>query len=342
MPDAVISATIRSPKAGASIVRGRALLPSRIVSRLSPPGNAAAGRLSRSFAVAVPAPWRAPAVDPLGRLGALEVRLAASAAEVRRAQALRFRVFYREMAAVADRRTAQLGRDCDRFDGICDHLLVLDHARRSRTLLRPRPEVVGTYRLLRQEVAERHGGFYTAGEYDIEGLLERRPDLRFLELGRSCVLATYRTRRTVELLWHGVWAYVLRHGIDVMIGCASLEGTDPERLALPLSFLHHAAGAPEEWQVRARAERRVEMNRLPRSEIDPRAALRALPPLIKGYLRLGAWVGDGAVVDTQFGTIDVCIVLPVAALNARYVDYYGPEATRYAVSRSARRGLVDA
>jgi putative hemolysin len=158
----------------------------------------------------------------------------------------------------------------------------------------------------------------------------RHSGLTFLELGRSCVLAPYRNKRTVELLWHGIWTYVLRHRIDVMLGCASLDGTDPEKLALPLSFLHHFAAAPEAWHTRALPGRRVDMNLMPKDAIDPKAALRSLPPLIKGYLRLGASIGDGAVVDHQFGTTDVLIVLPVSAINARYIEHFGADATRHA------------
>ena len=267
--------------------------------------------------------------ETLGRLGALEVRLAGKAADVRRAQKLRYQVFYQEMSAIADAATLIAQRDFDAFDSICDHLLVIDHAAREKRLPH-RPAVVGTYRLLRQDLAERHGGFYTAGEFDVDGLVERHPGMRFLELGRSCVLAPYRNKRTVELLWHGIWAYVLRNRDDVMIGCASLEGTDPSRLALPLAFLHHFAGAPEPWRAPALSQRRVDMNRMAKEAIDPRAALRELPPLIKGYLRLGAFVGDGAVIDYQFGTTDVLIVLPVSAINARYVQHFGADADRHA------------
>jgi putative hemolysin len=280
--------------------------------------------------------------SPLGRLGNLEVRLARTAAEIRRAQTLRYRVFFEEMSALGDGRTHRLRRDTDGFDRICDHLLVLDHATLDRTLLGLRPRVVGTYRLLRHDVARLHGGFYSAGEFDIAPLLRDKPSLNFLELGRSCVLAPYRNKRTVELLWHGIWSYVLAHDMDVMVGCASLEGTDPDRLALALSFLHHHARAPVEWRVRAHEHRYVEMNRMPVSAIDTRTALRALPPLIKGYLRLGAYVGDGAVVDHQFGTTDVCIILPVAAIDQRYVDYYGADASRYAVRTPADAPLAAA
>jgi putative hemolysin len=268
--------------------------------------------------------------EPLGRLGELEVRLAASIMEVRRAQALRYRVFYEEMSAVPDLHARQMRRDVDRFDRYCDHLLVLDHARKRFGFP---PDIVGTYRLLRQDVAERNGGFYGEGEFDLAPLLARKSALRFLELGRSCVLPEYRNKRTLELLWHGIWVYVLRHGLDVMIGCGSLTGTEPEQLALPLSFLHHSHRAPPEWSVAARDDRRIEMRRMPASAIDARAALRALPPLIKGYLRLGAFVGDGAVIDWQFGTTDVAIVLPVAGIARRYVGHYGADAGRYAVRR---------
>jgi len=267
--------------------------------------------------------------ETLGRLGSLEVRLARNAADVRRAQKLRYKVFYQEMSAIADAATLIAQRDFDAFDPICDHLLVVDHAR-SKMRLPHKPAVVGTYRLLRQSLAERHGGFYTAGEFDIDGLIARHPGAKFLELGRSCVLAPYRNRRTVELLWHGIWTYVLAHRIDVMIGCASLEGTEPDRLALPLSFLHHYARAPEPWRASALPRRYVELNRMPKSAVDPKAALQGLPPLIKGYLRLGAFIGDGAVVDHQFGTTDVLIVLPVSGIKSRYVDHFGPGAERHA------------
>jgi putative hemolysin len=134
----------------------------------------------------------------------------------------------------------------------------------------------------------------------------------------------------VELLWHGIWTYVLHHRIDVMFGCASLEGTDPQQLAVPLSFLHHHARAAGPWRVEAHAGRCTAMDFLAKEFVDPKAALKALPPLIKGYLRVGATFGDGAVVDRQFGTTDVLVVLPVSAINPRYIDHFGPTADRHA------------
>ena len=265
--------------------------------------------------------------EVLGRINSLEIRLATRARDVRLAQKLRFRVFYDEMSATPNPVTYLSKRDIDLYDGICDHLIVID---RSLSKSRSRFGVVGTYRLLRQDLAAAHGGFYTTREYDIGGLLSRHAGLRFLELGRSCVLPAYRDRRTVELLWHGIWTYVVRHKIDAMIGCASFEGTNADRLAMPLSFLHHHAAAPDAWIVQAHPDRYVEMNRMARDTIDTREAMRALPPLIKGYLRLGAFVGQGAVIDRQFGTTDVFIGLPVASINRRYIEHFGPAAERHA------------
>ncbi|TCT06867.1 GNAT family N-acetyltransferase [Aquabacter spiritensis] len=267
----------------------------------------------------------------LGRLGPLEVRLAQTARDVRRAQRLRFNVFYEEMSAIPEGPARLARRDVDAFDTICDHLLVLDHDAGKMVLGRRKPKVVGTYRLLRQDVAQRHGGFYTQSEFDIAPIIAAHPDLRFLELGRSCVLKPYRNKRTVELLWHGIWTYILRNRIDAMFGCASLEGTDPAALDLPLSFLHHHARAPEEWRARALPKRYVPMDRMPADKINVKAAMHALPPLIKGYLRLGGYVGDGAVVDHQFGTTDVMIILPRAAISPRYVEHFGPSANRHAI-----------
>ena len=179
---------------------------------------------------------------------------------------------------------------------------------------------MGTYRLLRQEVAERRGGFYTAGQFDLAPLLARHPGQRFLELGRACVLPRYRAKRTIELLWRGIWAYVRQHRMDVLIGCASFEGADPDALVVGLSALRHVARAAPEWQALPVAGRGSATLLLPEGHLDRREALAGLPPLIKGYLRAGARFGDGVVVDRAFGTTDVLAVLPLAALAARYRD----------------------
>jgi putative hemolysin len=306
--------------------RAQALSPRRLFDRFSPnsrpsaPGAWAAWRAFQDLKIRDARRGRS--AQSLAWLGPLEARLARNAADVRKAQKLRYRVFYKEGSAVPNVTTLFVRRDADAFDAICDHLLVIDHAEGDAQ--QPRAtEVVGTYRLLRQDIAERCGGFYSASEFDINGLLRRHRGLRFLEVGRSCVLPEYRNKRTLELLWHGIAAYVAQQRVDVLIGCASLDGTDPDRLALPLSYLHHYARAPEVWRADARPHRRVEMNRFPKEAIDPKTALRALPPLIKGYLRLGAHIGNGAAIDPQFRTTDVLIVLPLATMAARYAAHFG-------------------
>jgi putative hemolysin len=262
-----------------------------------------------------------------GRVGNLEVRLARSRADVKLAQRLRYQVFYEEMSAVPSRLAKFRRRDEDAYDAICDHLLVVDLDKTAKRRQHGRPpvaKVIGTYRVLRQEVAERQLGFYTASEYDIAPLIRAKsPGYRFMELGRSCVLAPYRGKRSVELLWHGLWTYVREHKIDVMIGCASFEGTDPAAHAMALSFLHHHALAPDDWRCKARGELAVSMNMMPKEAVDAKAALKGIPPLIKGYLRLGAYVGEGAVIDRQFGTTDVLIILPVEKIDPRYFEHYG-------------------
>ena len=262
-----------------------------------------------------------------GQINGLEVRLAESKADIRRAQRLRYQVFYEEMAASPSVTAMIRRRDEDPYDAICDHLLVVDVTKPPPGDVWPRrhtPKVVGTYRLLRQEMAERGRGFYTQGEYDIAPLIAAQPRAtRFLELGRSCVQEAYRTKRTVELLWHGLWTYVRENKIDVMIGCASFEGTDPHAHAMALSLLHHQSLAPPAWRCRAHQALYQPMDLIPQDEINVKAALKAMPPLIKGYMRLGAYVGDGAVIDRQFGTTDVLIILPVANINPRYFGHFG-------------------
>ena len=258
----------------------------------------------------------------LATSGALEVRLAETEGEVEAAQRLRYRVFYEEMSAAPSPAMRDSRRDFDKFDGFCDHMLVVD---RSVFDDDGQPAVVGTYRLMRDVDAKRAGGFYTAGEYNISPMLAGVEEgSRLLELGRSCVLKQYRSKlSTMQLLWRGIGVYLHRFSIDLMFGCASLPGTDPGSLALPLSYLHHFHGMRGEGRVRARPELYVSMDLMPKEAIVLKDALRALPPLIKGYVRAGAGVGDGAVIDLQFGTTDVFIHFPVSKMNARHKNRFG-------------------
>ncbi len=264
----------------------------------------------------------------------IKVRLAQTPGEIAAAQRLRYKVFYEEYAAKADDTMAETRLDADAFDEVTDHLIVLDES-----IANAQERIVGTYRLLRREVAERHGSFYTSGEYDIQPLLNT--DLTLLELGRSCVLAEYRTRPVLQLLWQGITDYMLDHNIDLMFGCASLHGTNIDALARPLSYLHHFHLAPEGLRPRALNGRFINMNILPISDLDPRRDFASLPPLIKGYLRLGAGIGEGAVIDDQFDTTDVCIVLSMREVSTRYRKHYERKVNRPIPSDEAAGDATD-
>jgi putative hemolysin len=245
-------------------------------------------------------------------LGSIEVRLASGKHDIEAAQELRYRVFYEEMGAKPSQETAILKLDRDAFDEQAEHLLVVDHSRGGL--------VVGTYRLLRRKLSENTGGYYTSREYDISKLTNAKGEI--LELGRSCVDREFRSRATMSLLWQGLAAYAFEHKIQLMFGCASLPGCDPLAHGEALSYLHHSHLAPEELRPRALPDHYVDMNFLPKADIDEKRAAAALPPLIKGYLRLGGWVGDGAVIDEQFNTTDVCIVVRMESLAGRYFRHY--------------------
>lgn len=245
---------------------------------------------------------------------ALNVRLARHADEIDAAQALRYRVFFEEMGARPDADAAASRRDRDAYDDVADHLLVIDPAAHA-------PHgIVATYRLLDAAAAARAGGFYTAGEFDLGPLL--RSGRRMLELGRSCVDPGWRSGAVMQLLWRGIAEVVQARGIDVMFGCASLHGTEVATHAAALSLLANRHLAPRALRPQALAERHVDLRQLPEGAYDPRAAFLALPPLLKGYLRVGGWVGDGAVIDHDFNTIDVAVVVPTEGVTARYARHY--------------------
>jgi putative hemolysin len=274
-------------------------------------------------AVSESAPDGARVVDL--RSGSLQVRLAESDADLDAVQALRYRVFYDEMGARPSPETARRRRDVDEFDAHCDHLIAIDHA------LGDGPEaVIGTYRYIRRPAAKILGRFYSEAEYDVAKLIAYPGEI--LELGRSCVDARARNHATLQMMWRGNAAYVFHHKIDLMFGCASLSGIDPDALAAPLSYLYQHRLAEPALRPRALPERFVEMNRLPPGGYDVAAAEAELPPLVKGYLRLGGFVGDGAVIDHQFNTTDVSIVVKCAAVSEKYYRSYSRRAKNAGVT----------
>ncbi len=237
------------------------------------------------------------------------VSLAAGPADIAAAQRLRYAVFVEELGGDGDLVDHAAGREADRFDGHCDHLLLRDRARE------PGDEVVGVYRLLSEAGARAAGGFYSEAEYDLAPI--RGSGRRLLELGRSCLHRDYRGGAAMYHLWTGLAAHVERHRIDLLFGTASFHGTEIGRLAEPLSILHHRHLAPPECRVRARPPGSAPMDLLPAGRIDRARAMRAVPALIKAYLRLGGTVGEGAWIDRRFNTTDICLLLDTTRLSDR-------------------------
>src|SRR5471030_96327 len=247
--------------------------------------------------------------------GDFEVRLAQTAAEIDAAQALRYRIFYEEMGAHATPEMARLHRDFDDYDQVCDHLLVLDRRRGEG------PEgIVGTYRLIRRSAADKLGRFYSAAEYDIQPMIDFPGEV--LELGRSCIASDARNTATMQMLWRGIALYAYHYNIKFMFGCASMPGTDPAAHAEAMIYLYHHHLAPPEIRVRALPSRYVKMDMLAAGSYEPRKALMRVPPLIKGYLRLGGFVGDGAVIDEQFHSTDVFIIVKTELVTEKYMRHY--------------------
>lgn len=247
----------------------------------------------------------------LARLGQFEVRLAMTEAERHAAYRLRYEVFHRERGVDAPSMDHLDHIEADAFDPFCDHIIVIDTSAVTPGDARA---IVGTYRAMRAPAPGL--GWYADTEFDLSGLFATHPKLNFCEVGRSCVAPSYRSMRTIEALWCGLWAYACLNGIDAYFGAASFPGTDPAAHALALTHLYRTARAPEAWSAPARASGALAMDRL--GAIDRHAALRAMPPLVRGYLRVNAVFGETAYVDTSFGTTDVFVLARFAAAPLAY------------------------
>ena len=247
---------------------------------------------------------------------ALTLRLAHTARDLRAAQRLRYQVFVEELGGDGPMVDHPNRLECDAFDPVFDHLLLID-SRRDPDLLE---DVVGVYRLLPSDRAAAHGRFYSETEYDLAPLIGSGRKL--LELGRSCVHPDHRGGAAMFLLWNALADYVLERGIEILFGTASFHGTDIAALAQPLAYLHHSHLAPEPLRVTARADGFQAMDLIPQAAVDRRVAMAGIPPLIKAYLRLGGFVGQGAWIDRAFNTTDVCLVMDTAAMSARHREFY--------------------
>ena len=248
-------------------------------------------------------------------VGDIVVRLAENQSEIRKAQNLRYKIFYEEFHAKPTPEVTQQKRDFDVFDDYADHLVVLD-----KSIVDPDKQIVGTYRLMGESGASKAGRFYTSDEFDISKLLDNYSDL--LEMGRSCVLPDYRTKAVLQLLWQGIAEYVTYHKIRFLFGCASFHGTNPKDHAAEISYLYYNHLAPEEFRPVGIKNPEVPMDMVAKDDIDDRKVIRNLPPLIKGYIRIGGVIGDGVFIDHDFDTVDVCVVLSTNLIADNYLKHY--------------------
>ncbi len=262
----------------------------------------------------VPTPFK-----PLSQ-GQYSVKIAETAEEVIAAQRLRYDVFYKGMGATPSADAKRLERDVDRYDAVCDHLLVCEHAEGEA------PRIVGTYRLLRDESMQAIGHFYSESEYDIGKL--KASGKRLMELGRSCTHPDVRSKVAMQLLWRGIGEYVMHYGIEVMFGCASFPGIEPDDHSQALSYLHHFHRAPEALCPRTLEQYYVPMDRMQKDDINEKKAFFSLPVLVKGYLRLGGVVGDGAFLDHDFNTTDILVVVRTDEVAGKYVSKYAPDSVQ--------------
>ncbi|MEO0486678.1 MAG: GNAT family N-acyltransferase [Pseudomonadota bacterium] len=248
----------------------------------------------------------------------LDIRLAASPADIRAAQRLRYTVFVEELGGDGPLVDHSARLEADAHDANYDHLMLIDRVREAQG----QDAVIGVYRLMPGDRGQKHG-FYCAGEYDLGPLT--RSGRRVLELGRSCIHPDYRGGSAMYVMWQALARYIQERGIDILFGVASFHGTDVAALAPTLSLLHDRHLAPKDLRVRAVEDAYQPMNLVPPAQIDRRAAMAQVPALIKAYLRLGGFVGDGAYVDHAFNTTDVCLILDVARMDPRSREIYqGP------------------
>lgn len=257
----------------------------------------------------------APPLASIPSLSTIEVRLARTPEEIEAAQHLRYMVFYEEMGVEADPETTRRKMDVNEYDDYADHLIVID-----KDIKDPKKSVVGTYRLLRESEARKLGRFFTASEFDITPLTQC--DENIMELGRACVREDYRVRPVLQLLWQGIAHYVIEHDVDIMFGCGSFMTMDLEEIGDQLAYLHHFHLAPPALRTTALPENYIEMNRATPDTFDPKRTFASLPTLLKGYLRLGGVVGNGATFDHLLKQTDVCIIVQTHTINSKYRKHY--------------------
>ena len=246
------------------------------------------------------------------KVGSLEAFVAKKPENILAAQQLRYRVFVEEMGFKPSPQMLEEKRDFDKFDDWCDHLLVRDL---------DKEKIVGAYRILRRSQLPVGEDFYTQNEFDLSKPLSYFKG-EIMELGRSCVDIEYRDRSTMQLLWKAIGEYIHAFDVELMFGCASFPGHNSSDHAKELTYLYNNHLAPADFCPKVRDEFHKPIELVSSEEISPRRSLAALPPLLKGYLRLGGVIGEGAFEDAEANTTDVCIMVPSAGISGKYREKF--------------------
>ena len=201
-------------------------------------------------------------------------------------------------------------KDSDKFDDYCDHLVVIDKSISD-------DYVVGSYRLLLKPKNKRRISFYSESEFNIDKLFKNQ-NLSLMEAGRSCVHKDYRDGRIIKLLWRGLASYIFVNKVDLIFGCASFPSSNSQLFAKELSYLNSNHRPPKNFSCHPIARLRASYKKYKGNEYDDKEIFRSLPPLIKAYIRAGAWIGEGAVCDYAFNTTDVLVVLNSRNIIKKY------------------------
>ena len=241
-----------------------------------------------------------------------EIKIAASNLEIKKAQSLRYKIFFKEKKIKKKNLKSLLQRDFDFYDKISDHLIIVDNNREAKD------NVIGTYRLLRGNSAKLYKGFYTEQEFDISNLKKNFSNKKILELGRSCVHPEYRSGIILKLLWQGISKYIKIYKIKILIGCASFNGTNPNSFKDQFSLLYYSYSLPRNYDVKSLQDNKILFTK----NIDNINILNKLPPLIKGYLRAGGMVSRNFYIDTEFETIDYCVIMLTDKIVSRYQNKF--------------------
>ena len=240
------------------------------------------------------------------------IKIAESNFEIKKAQSLRYKIFFKEKKIKKKSFKFLLQRDYDFYDKISDHLIIIDNNREIRD------NVIGTYRLLRGNCAKLYRGFYTEQEFDISNLKKNFSSKDILELGRSCVHPQYRSGIILKLLWQGISNYIKMYKIKILMGCASFHGTNPSKFKDEFSLLYESYRLPEDYDVKSLQSNEISFNK----NINHSTILNKLPPLIKGYLRAGGMVSENFYIDTEFETIDYCVIMLTEKIVSRYQNKF--------------------